>query len=178
MRIIAGSAKGRPLKTLEGMNTRPTLDKVREAIFGKLQFMIPGSRVLDMFAGSGAMGIEALSRGADSCVFIEKNRQAMKIVMENAENCKLKDKSVFMLQDYKKACEALKGGEKFDFIFIDPPYAEGMYESSFELATELLFEDGMIVAEHDRAISKPIGFELIDEKHYSSVSVSYFKRAE
>lgn len=174
MRIVAGAAKGRIIGTPEGNDTRPTTDKVREAIFGKLQFEIPGSHVLDLFAGSGAMGIEAMSRGAEKCVFVEKNRNAMRIVKKNAELCGFNKQSTFINADFEKAVAALD--EVFDFIFIDPPYKSGFYEKAFELSLRLLKEDGVIVAEHEDEIIIPDCYEVYAEKKYSRICVSYIRK--
>ncbi|MBR3841644.1 MAG: 16S rRNA (guanine(966)-N(2))-methyltransferase RsmD [Christensenellaceae bacterium] len=174
MRIVAGSCKGRMIKTLEGQNTRPTTEKVREAIFGKLQFEIPGSTVLDFFAGSGAIGIEALSRGAKKCFFVDKSRDAMRIIKMNAESCGFTADSVFIQADFEKAAAGIT--EKFDFIFIDPPYQSGFYTRAFELAMGLLAEDGLIVAEHEAPIEVPKGLHIVQEKRYSRIFVSYIAR--
>ena len=120
MRVITGSARGRILKELQGMETRPTTGKVKESIFSIIQFDIEGRRVLDLFAGTGQLGIEALSRGARQCVFIDQRADAVKLIRENVEVCGLTDRAVIRSGD---AMAYLKSGEKFDIIFLDPPYA-------------------------------------------------------
>ena len=124
MRIITGSARGIALKTLEGEKTRPTAEKVKEAIFSALQFDLEGRTFLDLFAGSGQMGLEALSRGAVRAVFIDEGRDAMEIVKDNAKKTGFFDKSHFLVSDYRNYLRKAAGKEKFDIVFIDPPYAE------------------------------------------------------
>lgn len=124
MRIITGTAKGVRLETLEGENTRPTTEKIKEAVFSAIQFDIEGCRVLDLFAGSGQMGLEALSRGAQSCMFVDSEREAMEIVKRNAQKTKFFDKSRFLVSDYRNYVRKAGGKDGFDLIFIDPPYAD------------------------------------------------------
>ena len=127
MRVITGSARGRRLKELEGLETRPTTGKVKEALFSVIQFDIEGRRVLDLFAGTGQLGIEALSRGAECAVFVERRRDALQVIRENLEACGMTDKARVVNGD---AMSYLKSGEKFDLIFLDPPYASGLLEQS------------------------------------------------
>ena len=124
MRIITGKARGIPLKTLEGERTRPTAEKVKEAIFSAIQFDLEERSFLDLFAGSGQMGLEALSRGARKATFIDESREAMEIVKANAKKTGFFDQSHFLVSDYRNYLRKAKGGERFDIVFIDPPYAE------------------------------------------------------
>ena len=124
MRIITGKAKGIPLKTLEGEATRPTGEKVKEAIFSAIQFDLEDRSFLDLFAGSGQMGLEALSRGARRATFIDESREAMEIVKANAKKTGFFDASHFLVSDYRNYLRKAKGGERFDIVFIDPPYAQ------------------------------------------------------
>lgn len=124
MRIITGSARGASLLTLEGEQTRPTSARAKEAIFSILQFSISGRRVLDLFAGSGQMGLEALSRGAESAVFIDKSPKAVEVIRKNAEKTRLSDKCRIECGDFSEKLARLNG-EKFDVVFLDPPYALG-----------------------------------------------------
>lgn len=117
MRVITGSARGRRLKEIEGLETRPTTDRVKEALFSVIQFDIEGRRVLDLFAGTGQLGIEALSRGAESAVFVEQRKDAVQAVRENLVVCGLSDRARVVSGD---AMSYLKSGEKFDLIFLDP----------------------------------------------------------
>ena len=123
MRIITGSAKGKRLVTLEGDSTRPTSERIKGAIFSSIQFDCEGRVVLDLFAGSGQMGLEALSRGADRATFIDSSREAMEIVKKNAVSTNLYSRSHFLVSDAKNYIRKASGKEKFDLVFIDPPYA-------------------------------------------------------
>ncbi len=123
MRIVTGKAKGKRLATLEGEATRPTGERVKEAIFSSIQFEIEGRRVLDLFAGSGQMGLEALSRGASKATFIDAEGAAMAIIKENATRTGFFADSHFLISDYRSYLRKTKGKEPFDLIFIDPPYA-------------------------------------------------------
>ena len=129
MRIITGSAKGAKLLTLEGLETRPTAERTKEAVFSMLQFDIEGRRVLDVFSGSGQMALEALSRGADSAVMLDKSKDAVNIINKNAEKTRLKDKCKVFCTDAFDYIKRNKG-EKFDIIFIDPPYALKLVEKT------------------------------------------------
>ena len=123
MRIITGSARGVRLATLEGNATRPTSERVKGAIFSSIQFELEGRRVLDLFAGSGQMGLEALSRGASSCTFADASPEAIAIVKENATRCGFFDRSRFLISDYRNVIRKAAGRDLYDLIFIDPPYA-------------------------------------------------------
>jgi len=147
MRVISGLARGRRLKELEGMDTRPTTDKVKESIFNVIQFDIPGRRVLDLFAGTGQLGIEALSRGADFCTFVEQRRDAQALVRENIKTCGFQDLARVVPGEsiaFLNSCR-----EKFDVIFLDPPYSSDLLERSLEAITrfDILREHGIIVCE-------------------------------
>ena len=152
MRVITGSARGRKLKTPENYDIRPTTDNVKEALFNIIQFDIEGRRVLDLFAGTGQLGIEALSRGAKSCVFIDESREAVKIVKENLKACGL---SAPVLQE--NALNYLRRGERFDLIFVDPPYDAGLYEPVLEKinSVDILSDGGIILCESRRETVLP-----------------------
>ena len=125
MRVIAGTAKHLKLKTMEGMNTRRTTDRIKETLFNMLSFHVEGSRFLDLFGGSGGIGIEALSRGADEVVFVEHNRKAASCIRENLAHTHLEDRAVLLCEDVMQALRRLdKKGESFSFIFMDPPYGK------------------------------------------------------
>lgn len=132
MRIITGSARGIKLLTLEGTETRPTAERTKEAIFSMLQFDIEGRRVLDMFAGSGQMALEALSRGASSAVMLDKSRSAVDIIRKNAEKTRLADKCDIYCTDCKDYLSRNKD-DAFDIVFIDPPYASDLVKKSLAL---------------------------------------------
>ena len=139
MRIITGKAKGIVLKAPSGDLTRPTADRVKEAVFSMLQFDIEDRCVLDLFAGSGQMGLEALSRGAKEATFIDKSKDAIKLIKENAEKSKLSDNALVFQTDYIEFLQKNKG-KSYDIIFLDPPYAGKMYRP----ALQKLFDNGYI----------------------------------
>ena len=151
VRIIAGMARGRKIETLEGMETRPTLDRVKEAVFGSLQFRIPYAKVLDLFAGSGNLGLEALSRGAKRVVMNDRNPACVEIIRRNIAMLGFSDAAETMNLDYTAAIDRLSAeGETFDLAFLDPPYRGGFSED----AVRRLFESGrmlpggVVVLEH------------------------------
>jgi 16S rRNA (guanine(966)-N(2))-methyltransferase RsmD len=148
MRVITGSARGRRLLELEGMETRPTTDRVKEGLFSALQFEIEGRRVLDLFAGTGQLGIECLSRGAASAVFVDRRADAVKLIRENLKLTELTDRAQVVAGD---SLEYLKGAKgPFDLIFLDPPYAAGLLPPAMENIAkfDILAPYGIIVAEH------------------------------
>lgn len=151
MRVITGTARGRKLKTPENYDIRPTTDNVKESVFNIIQFDIEGRRVLDLFAGTGQLGIECLSRGAESAVFVDKDRAAIQIVKENLKLCGLKGTVV-----QEDALSFLRHCGRFDIIFVDPPYDSNLYESVLETVklVDILSEGGIILCEarRDRAL--------------------------
>ena len=152
MRIISGTMRGTKLYTLEGDNTRPTLDRVKEALFSKINFEIQEAMVLDLFAGSGALGLEALSRGAENVFLCDNSREAIKIINQNIEKTRTKDKVTLLNMDYKKALEELKKiNVKFDIIFLDPPYKTNFaeYAAKYIVTNGILNKDGLIILETD-----------------------------
>ncbi len=145
MRVITGSARGRRLETLFGEEvTRPTTESVKEALFSMIQFEIEGKKVLDLFAGSGQLGIEALSRGARHCTFLENNRDAVRVVENNVSHCGFKDNSNIVFAD---AVSFLMRKENFDSAFVDPPYNLGLVDKCLPLLLKLMSEDGIVVCE-------------------------------
>ena len=130
MRVITGSAGGRRLLELEGLETRPTTDRVKEGLFSALQFDIEGRRVLDLFAGTGQMGIECLSRGAAAAVFVERRKDAFELVKKNLALTNLQDRATVINGDARDF--VVRTGERFDLVFLDPPYASGLLEELLE----------------------------------------------
>ena len=147
MRVISGTARGIRLKTPDGLLTRPTADRVKEAVFSILQFEVEGSRVLDLFAGTGQMGIEALSRGASAAVFVDSRREACKLVQDNLRLAKLSEKARVVQSDYLSYLDRADG--EFDLIILDPPYAEVFLENSLKRISEIdiLSDRGIIICE-------------------------------
>lgn len=152
MRIISGKARGTKINTIDKVTTRPTLDRVRESLFNIIQNYVSNTYVLDIFAGSGALGIEALSRGAKQAVFCDINKDAVKIINENLMKTRLKENAIVYNMNYKKMIEKLsKNDFKFDIVFVDPPYKENLAVNSVKLIIQnnLLNENGIIIIETD-----------------------------
>lgn len=180
MRVITGSARGRRLKELEGLETRPTTGKVKEALFSVIQFDIEGRRVLDLFAGTGQLGIEALSRGAESAVFVERRKDALQAIRENLEACGFSDRARVVNGD---AMSYLKSGEKFDLIFLDPPYASGLLQQALEEIArfDICRRHGIIVAESavDQALPPLSGpYSIYREYRYGKIKLTVYHRNE
>lgn len=172
MRIITGSARGIRLETLPGEDTRPTSDRVKEALFSMIQFEIEGRRMLDLFAGSGQLGLEALSREAGYCVFIDAARAACEIIAANAKKAKLYDRCRISTGDYMSFLRGAAGREQFDIIFLDPPYDSGFLpDALMEIAEgDLLAHGGKIVCETDNG-ALPASKRLLKDAEYHSVQV-------
>ena len=162
MRVITGKARGVNLKTPDGLKTRPTTDRVKEAMFSIIQFELPGARVLDLFGGTGQLGIEALSRGAKSAVFVDSGEQACSLIRENLRRTKLEANAKVVRADYLEYLQ--RCNERFDIILLDPPYAEVFLENALKMITEIdiLQSGGIIVAE--RPLEKEL---LLDFSGYS-----------
>lgn len=179
MRVITGSARGRRLKELEGMETRPTTDRVKEGMFSALQFDIEGRRILDLFAGTGQLGIECLSRGAASAVFVDRRADAVKLIRENLKITDLTDRARIVSAD---SLEYLKGlREKFDIILLDPPYEAGLLEPAIEMIAkfDILASHGIIVAEHPVGKVLPIlpaPYRLHKTYRYGKIGMTIFRR--
>lgn len=154
MRVITGKARGVQLKTPDGMTTRPTTDRVKEALFSIIQFEIPAARVLDLFGGTGQLGIEALSRGAKSAVFVDAGEPACRLIKENLRRARMEADANVIRSDYLDYLK--RSRDVFDIIFLDPPYAEVYLENALKCITEIdiLQTGGIIVTE------RPLGKEL------------------
>ena len=180
MRVISGSARGRRLKELQGMDTRPTTDKVKESLFNIIQFEIEGRRVLDLFGGTGQLGIEALSRGADHCTFVDMRKEAAALIRENLRLTGLSERSRVVQGDalsFLSSC-----GEKFDVILLDPPYHTELLEKSVERITEfdILREHGIMVCESaaERELpALPPPYERGREYRYGKIRLTVCRRA-
>lgn len=166
MRVIAGEARGRRLEALPGTDiTRPTLDQVKEAMFSIVQFELPGARVLDLYAGSGQLGIEALSRGAARCVFLDQSREATAVVMRNCKACGVFDRSRVSIGEAARYLSACR--EQFDLILLDPPFRTGTLEQILPAAERVTAPGGTVLCESEIGLVLPpqVG-ELTLQKQY------------
>jgi 16S rRNA (guanine(966)-N(2))-methyltransferase RsmD len=183
VRVIAGECKGRPLKAVPGTNTRPTTDKIKESIFNMIGPFFDGGTGLDLYGGSGGLGLEALSRGMEHFIFIDKDQKAIHTIKENIKQCNYEEKTEVFRNDAKRALKALHKREvQFDMIFLDPPYAKQMLMKDMEEIDklELLAPEGSIVAEHGTEVSLPekVGnFHQIRQETYGkTTTISIFRR--
>lgn len=179
MKIVSGSYGGRPLKTLEGKTTRPTSDKVRGAMFNMIGPYFEGGRVLDLYAGSGGLSIEAISRGMEEAVLVERDRRAQAIIIENIQMTKESSKFQLLKMEAERAVTQLTG--KFDLIFLDPPYAKEQIVADIETLAErdLLGEDVMVVCETDKQVELPEEIACLGiwkEKIYGISKVTVYVR--
>lgn len=183
MRVIAGSARRLQLKTLEGMETRPTTDRIKETLFNMISPSIMGSIFLDLFSGSGGIGIEALSRGAKEAVFVEKNPKAMACIKENLSFTKLSGRALTITKDALTALYQLEGEKVFDFIFMDPPYDQELEKQVLTYLSEssLVYEDTLIIVEASKSTDfsylKDLGYVLIKEKEYKTNKHVFIEKA-
>ena len=182
MRIIAGKHRSRKLNTLEGEETRPTLDQVKEAVFSSLGGMFTGGWMLDLFSGSGAIGLEAISRGMDHVVLVDHNPKAIEVIQANVDMLKENEKCDVWFYDYHKALkQAHKKGMTFDVIYLDPPYHEKRYDSAMELIHEynLLKDKGVLVVESSKEEEiQGKGFVCQKEKNYGKTRIRYYNKEE
>jgi 16S rRNA (guanine(966)-N(2))-methyltransferase RsmD len=182
MRIIGGSAGGRTLKAPAGAQTRPTSDRVREALFSILGAPPEGAQILDLFAGSGGLGLEALSRGAHSAVFVDQNSAALQVLKQNIEDLEFGDSTEVHRGDAPRHLKRLaKGARSFHWIFIDPPYASDLAGQCLEIlaSASLLSEEGQIVVEHDRRSAPDEVYGSLvrsDSRRYGDTSLSFYER--
>lgn len=175
MRVIAGKARRLQLKTVSGMNTRPTTDRIKETLFNMINNDIYGTVFLDLFSGSGAIGIEALSRGAKKAYFVENNRKAIQCIKDNLEFTRLADDAVVLERDVISALSGLKSKNiTFDFVFMDPPYNKSLEKEvlTFLVKTDLINKNTIIIIEAsldtDFSYLPDLGFEMVREKTYKT----------
>ena len=184
MRVIAGSARRTQLKTLEGMDTRPTTDRIKETLFNMIAPYLYDSIFLDLFAGSGGIGIEALSRGAKTAVFVEQNADAVQIVRENLKATRLEDRAVVMHTDALTALKRLDGKYRFDYIFMDPPYNHELERQMLEYlaGSTLIDKQSTIIIEASLETSfdylESLGFVLEKNKTYKTNKHLFVYRGE
>ena len=179
MRIIAGEARGGIIETPAGNHTRPTLDRVRENVFNMLQSDIPGSRILDLFAGSGALSLEALSRGADFAVLVDSDRYACMAQKKNIESLRYAERTRQYHCDWRKAAEELgKEQDRFDLVFLDPPYSMHDLQDVFDALFHLTGPDSLIVLEHEagKDIIVSDRFQLIRQRAWGFCAVSMYRQ--
>ena len=181
MRVITGKARGVQLKTPDGMATRPTTDRVKEALFSIIQFDVPTAKVLDLFGGTGQLGIEALSRGAKHAVFVDAGEPACRLIRENLRRTKLESDAMVIRSDYLTYLKRCR--EKFDIIFLDPPYAEVFLENALKCIAEIdiLESGGIIIAE--RPVGKELpwdfeGFTRSKDYKYGTVLLTVYRKNE
>lgn len=180
MRIIAGSLKGRRLNTPRDNKIRPTTDKVKEAIFNTIMPYLEDALVVDLFAGTGNLGLEAISRGAKHCYFCDNARESLQLIRENIKYCQVENQSTIISGEFDRNLERIK--EKADIIFLDPPYKEGLILRCLEKIHELdlLHEDGVIIIERGFRETLPddyLSFQKIKEKRYGTILVSLFAKS-
>ena len=179
MRVISGKARGVTLMTPKGEQTRPTMDRVKEALFSIIQFDLPGARVLDLFGGTGQLGIEALSRGAKHAVFVDLREDACRLIKENLKRAKLESDATVIRSDYQQYLDRCK--DKFDIVILDPPYAEVFLENALKIITEIdiLQTGGIIIAE--RPLGKDLswdfaGFTRSKDYKYGQVLLTLYRK--
>ncbi len=182
MRVIAGTARSMPLKTVKGMDVRPTTDRTKETLFNILQTRVPGSRFLDLYAGSGSIGIEALSRGAEMACFVERDRRTAQLIEENLTFTRLIGRAKLMRGDAAVVLRQLEGSEPFDIIFMDPPFLKDLERETLTYLSEssLPARDGIIVVEAapktDFTYLGELGYEVIKHKVYSQSSHLFLRK--
>lgn len=179
VRVISGSARGLKLNTPGDDRVRPTTDRVKESMFNIVQDWVYDSQVLDLFAGSGALGIEALSRGASQAVFCDNSLDSIKIIKSNIEKARVVDRSQIVSGDYKRCLRDMEAkNQSFDMIFVDPPYYEGLFEEVLDTirSCKILKKDGIVIVEHDakKPIGQVEGLEVYKEKKYGITMLTFY----
>ncbi len=178
MRIIAGEARGRRIEAPEGRNTRPTLDRIRENMFNILQTDIPDSHVLDLFAGSGALSFEAISRGAADAVLVDSDRKANMIQKQNSETLRYDDRIRLLFCDWTRAVQRLtEEGKSFDIVFLDPPYVMTDLRNVFTALVPLISDETLIVLEHEagKEITVPENFSIRKERSWGYCGMKVYQ---
>lgn len=179
MRIIAGEARSRVIEAPKGRDTRPTLDRVRENMFNILQRRVPGARVLDLFAGSGALSLEALSRGAAFAVLVDHDRQAVQVEQRNLAALRFAERARVMQREWRQAVDALaRENERFDLVFLDPPYAMTDLTDVTASLAPLLASNALVMVEHEATITPRLAPDYVrtDARKYGFVGVSFYTR--
>lgn len=180
MRIITGIAKGSRLKAPKGLLTRPTTDRVKESLFNILRNLVLDANVLDIFAGTGNLGLEALSRGANHVVFVDNNRESIQIIKENAQHTKLINQTeIYKMDVFSMLMKLCQQNTQFDLIFCDPPYNKGFVQKVLEIidGSNILKKDGILVIEHDKKDILDVQckfLRLLRQEKYGATSISFF----
>ena len=184
MRVIAGTARSLPLKTVRGSGTRPTTDRIKETLFNMISPHIPGCRFLDLFSGSGAIGIEALSRGAACAAFVEQDRNALQVIRQNLNFTHLTQNARVIAGDVVRIVTSMNGEKSFGVIFMDPPYDNGLERKGLEALREnsIADRDTLIIieasAETDFSYLDDLGYTLVKEKQYGSNRHMFVKKKD
>ena len=184
MRVISGKVRGLKLNAPKNDDVRPTTDRVKESLFNMINSYMMDSDILDLFAGTGSLGIECLSRGANKCVFVDKSKESINIVESNIKKARVENESIVLNLDFKSAISSLAlKKEKFDVIFMDPPYYKNMFSDALLSVdeNELLKEDGIIVVEHDTVDKFPDNMGRLyksREKKYGNTTITFYKLEE
>ena len=179
MRIITGSKRGKKLVTLEGEQVRPTTDRVKESLFNILQFQLEGRRFLDLFAGSGQIGLEALSRGAAQCVFVDASKESIRVVEKNVQSTGMGDRAKVVSSDFAAYLSGCR--EHFDIAFLDPPYRSGLLERALPLVAQKMNPGGVILCEHpkDEVLPETAGeFVQFRSYRYGKIMLTSYRRSE
>ncbi len=177
MRIISGKYKGSKLKGYDIEGTRPTMDRVKESILGMVQFYLKDTVVLDLFCGSGSIGLEFLSNGAKTCYFVDNNLKVINILKENIDKLRVSENCFIYNKDYNAALKGFNG-TKFDIIYLDPPYKLNVINKTLRkiIENDLLNDDGIVICEYENQIIENNSYELIKEKKYGSKIVRIYKK--
>jgi len=180
LRVISGKLKGKKLSATKGLSLRPTSDRVKEAIFDILQDQVQGQKVLDLFAGTGALGIEAISRGAQKAIFIEKNPPSLKALRKNIEDCHLGQQVEILAREAREGIKILEGRrESFALVFLDPPYGKGLAEKTLASLSQssIVAPEALIITEHatTEEIRPTPPLQVIDERKYGRTKISIFQ---
>ena len=179
MRVITGLARGRRLQTLKGDDVRPTADRVKEAVYSMIQFQTEGRRFLDLFAGCGQMGIEALSRGARSAVFVDQSREAVEVIKSNLHTAGLEKNAKVLNVDFRAFLS--QKNEVFDIAFLDPPYKTGLLEQALPLVAEKMAKGGLILCEHpvDEELPETAGdFRKDKQRRYGKILITVYRHKD
>ena len=179
MRVITGSARGRRLETLEGEDVRPTTDRIKEAVFSVIQFQTEGRVFLDLFAGSGQMGIEALSRGAKQAIFVDNSKKAADTVRRNLKTCRLEDNAKVLQTDYRTFLSS--NPQPVDIAFLDPPYRTGLLQQALPEVVRCMRDTGIIIAENPlgEQIEPQYGDFVLDREYrYGKIKITTFKHKD